>query len=510
MYTLSTEDVTDVKPACAKRKNASVVTWSSFIVAFALLVNPMPMLLDLLPDAIAYLLILFALRRAVGEIDVFNDFKKTTLKLLGISAAKIPVFFVMLNIWGGDSRQRSIVAVFTLAFSIIDFLFLRTWTHDLFDATARYGQRYNCHAALGVTGKSYRISPEKLELMTLIFFAMRSILSCLPEMTLVPMAEASITRAFDWNSLYPICALLAAGVVLIFGIIWCCYIIAYLSRIAKDKAASARMLADMTLGSRVERENDYRLIRITTYFLLGAVLLQADLLFDHVNYVPDVLSALLFFAAGYALFSLLGHGRITYILPLVYAVVSLAYTAFYTRFYRAYDDADLANRAEGALGAYIPVAVTSALSGLLLITCTVLLLLSLRKTVGRYTGITQGGLTARYIDERVRHAPPAEEEALRGAYGVIAAKTRHELNIKLIVFTALGSLTAVAAMTKDLLMLVAPTPMSGLRQDPDFFTLFVYGWTGTILWICVGVWLVFTIHLCSRIRREAELNLIEE
>ncbi len=511
MNTMQPVGVNHARPE-KKRKAPSVVTWGGFIIAFLLLANPMPMLFDFLPDAIAYLFILIALRRAVGEIDVFNDFKKTTVKLFALTAAKIPAFFVMLNIWGGDARQRSIVAVFTLSFSIFECLFLRTWVRDLFDATARYGQRYHCNAALAECGHSYRLAPEKLEHMTLLFFLVRSILSCLPEMTLVPIpgAGGTVNATFNWNSLYPVCALAAAVVVLIFGILWCCYIIAYISRIARDKEASARMRADITLGSRAERENDFRLIRVAAYFLIGAVALQIDLLLDDVNYLPDVLSALLFFAAGYTLFSLLGHFRAAYILPLVYAGVALAYVFFQFRFYQSFDNTSLANRAEGALAAYIPIAVTGVLSGMLLIATCVLLTFVLAETIRRYTGITQGGLTARYIDERLRHSPPAEEETLRGAYGVIAAKVRRELTIKAIVLAALGGVTALCTTAKDLLMLVAPSPVTGRGQDMEFLTLFVYGWADTAIWVAVIAWLMFAVHFCSRMKKEAELNLIEE
>ncbi len=504
--------LTEVTPAPERKKRPPVITWGGFIVALFLLLNPMPMILDLLPDAIAYLLILFALRRAVGEIDVFNDFKKTTSKLLLVSAVKIPAFFLMLNVWGGDTRQRSIVAVFALAFSIVEFLFLRSWIRDLFDATARYGQKYDCHAALAECGDSYRLSPEKLERLTFIFFIVRAILSCLPEMTLVPLPADTATAdyVFNWNAMYPVCALVAAIAVMIFGVIWFCYISAYFKRIARDKEAAARMQADITRGSRAERENDFRLIRLATYFLLAGVILQIDLLFDNVNYLPDVLSALLFFAAGYSLYHLLGRHRIAYILPLIYAGTSLIYTIFYNRFYHLYGDAALAYRDDGALMAYVPVAVTGVLCGILLILSVLYLLFALRGTVKHYTGITQNGLTARHLDEKLRHTTPAEEEIIRGTYGVIAAKTRRELRIKTTIYAIIGCVVAAITMAKDLLMFIAPPPMSGKGQDPDFLTLFVYGGVDTAIWISVIIWTVFTAHLCTRIRKEAELNLIEE
>ncbi len=520
----------DSKTPLTRKKTSRVVTWGGFVIAFLILINPMPMLFDLLPDAFAFLIILYSLRRAVGEIDIFDDLKQSTRKLLILTACKIPAFFVMVFIWGGDSRERSIVAVFTLCFSIVEFIFLRTWTHDFFDATARFGQRYNCDAALSGRNtisdedseqlarrkrrSAHRVTPEKLELFTLIFFFLRSCLSCLPEMSLVPYYDNALNstteRFFNWNIMYPFLAILGSLAALVLGIIWVLYAIPYVRRISRDKAANLRMCDDITFGSRAERANDNRLIRAITFLLVGVVILQFDLVLDNVNYIPDILSALLLFAAGYSLHSLLGRHHGAYVLPISYAVSTLAYTVFQTIFYNKFNDEKLAEHAEGARLYFLPVALLGLVSSLLLIASCIYIFLALKDVVTRYTGLSIGGLTEKELNDRLRHVSAEESLSQRSAYTYMSEKTKRSLNKGLLAFTIIGSVVACLTAAADLIMFKAPPPMEGIGQDPGFMTLLCYGGIDSAVIVAVIVWLAMTLYIGSRIRREAELNLIEE
>ncbi len=485
-----------------------MVTWGCFIVAFLILVNPMPMLLDFIPDLFAYLLILFALRHTTGDLSIFADLKQVTGKLLILSAVKLPAFFLMMTIWAGDSRQRAIVAAFALTFAILEFAFLRSWTHELFDATARYGQKYNCDAALAASGRVFRMVPEKLERLTLIFFLVRSLLSCLPELILVPMQRPDATAAFNWNSLYPIFAIAGAVGTILFGIVWCCFIINHFFQISRDREANIRLSTDIAVDPLLSKRRDFFLINTSTVLFVIGIVLQFDLIFDNQNYLPDYLSAFFFLLAGCFLSTLLKRHRALWIVALTWGIFSVLQTIFYNRFYEDYNGDMLAEKVPEALTAHTLLTLFSALSCATLIAMCVLFCLAWRDVVARYTGIATGGMSETRMTSQMRGCDTEQAADIRKAYQAIGNATKRELNIKLIVATVIGCVSGVFAFLVDFLPRFTPleTPE---QRGPDPLTSFIYGWSNIIAWVITILWLALFIHIVARLRREAELNLID-
>ncbi len=498
-------------PASPLAKGGHVVSWGCIVVALIFLANPMPLLVDILPDAIGFALILFALRRAVGEINAFNDLRRPTQTLLFISLSKIPALVIMLSIWGGNSGERAILAVFTLVYSIMEFIYLRTWTHEFFDAMARYGQAYHCEAALSTTGHSYRISPETLERLTLIFVFVRSLLSCLPEIALVPLTEIDLsgTKIIKWNALYPILLILACFVLLIFGIIWACYIVAYVKRIAADKEAGKRIAARITVGSRAERQNSFRLISHTFLFLSIAILLQFDIVFDEVNYIPDTLSAIFFFLSALCLNRLIGKQIPLLLTTVGYGVASVAYYTTNALFYEDYTDAMISMYQEAA-DAHTRLLIVSGITSLIFIVMLILFALTLRQIIERYIGLVNGGLLYERMTEKMRHATDEEKKVLDHSYSAVEKAAKREMRIKLLICTVIGVIYAATAFLNDL----GARYTERVDASSDYTTGYTYlsrfGWLGAVLWLVGIAWFVLAMHFSSRMKEEAEINLIEE
>ncbi len=492
-------------------RDGKVVSWGCIIAALILLCNPMPMMIDIMPDAIAYALILFGLRRAVGEITVFKDVRKPANRLLAISLLKIPALFIMLSIWGGDSSERVILAVFTFVFSIADFICLRSFTEEFFAATARYGQVYDCPAALSVGGRSFCISPEGLEKLTLIFFTVRSVLSCLPEFTLVPVDDDGLSGevAIRWSSLYAPAVLLSCLVLIIFGIIWACYIVGYIRRVASDKDAEARIASCITVGSRAARLNSFRLISLAmTFFTVGA-LLQFDIVLDGINYIPDLISAVALFLSALCLHHLLGRQIPLMVITCIYGTSTVLYYIFYTMFYQEYNNGMILTSLEAA-NAHTLLLAFSALSSALFIAMLILFFFAIRSVTKQYTGVVNGGLLHERMVNQSMHATPEENHAIEHSYGTIEKATKRELNIKLIIMAALGGLYALLVFLDDFSSRFTETVGASPDYTPGYTYTAQYAWVGIIMWIIGALWFCFILHLTSRIKQEAEINLIDE
>ena len=117
-----------------QKKPKWVLSYTLLGIACICFINPMPLLLDLIPDVIGYLVMIYAISKIANMVGEFDQVKDTLSKLALITALKIPAFFIMTAIWGGDITQRSIVAVFTLVISVVECCFLIPLIHELFVA----------------------------------------------------------------------------------------------------------------------------------------------------------------------------------------------------------------------------------------------------------------------------------------------------------------------------------------------------------------------------------------
>ena len=467
-------------------KEKPVIGWGWILAACVMLMNPMPMLTDVLPDALGFLFLWLAFRRVSAAVPAFEDVQEAGKRMLLITALKIPAWVMMLVIWGGDARQRSIIAVFCLVFSILELCYLIPWIHRLFEAFDSLGEHWGCDAALSSGEGKFRMAPEKLEKFTIGFFSVRAVLSCLPEMALVPVYDNTVEYTVNWNALYVPFMIGASVLVLLCGIVWYLYFAAYLRRMARDTQTALR-LAEAAAAVPVKRKRMFSYLKAATLCYILAVLASFDFYINYVNYLPDVISALLFCGCGYCLWRILGGKRIVWILPLLYGGASLVHTVLFNLFFSRYSIGAI-ERVEAAESAYRGVLVSAGVGEALLAATVVVMFFALREVVDRYTGIPG-------VDERYIHTEQA---------------TRRELTRKSLFVAILGCLSAgvsffyefTLANTVD--VATDPAYTSGRLTIPklDWFPLVVYA---------VGVlWLILALHTFSRLRQEAEINLSDD
>lgn len=366
-------------------KQRSPLRLALWIAASVLLVNPMPMLFDPLPDALGFLLLWIALGRLSSRVPAFEDAREATKKIGIVTAIKIPAWIVMMAVFGGNLRERSIIAVFCLVFSILELCYLVPWIRRLFEAFYQLGERHDCAAAIepASVGHRLRLPPERLETLTLVFFSVRAALSCLPEMTLVPVYDSAEEYAHNWNRLYVPLAIAAAVIVLAFGLVWLVHWIAYLRRVSADASRSH----DFTcVEAPATGRREAALLRAASILYVLGVVLTADLYVERINYLSDAWAALAFFACGICLQRLLRRGAAAWIAPIVYGAAGVTHTVLWTRFFRAYSIGAI-ERVEKATEAYRAVLLTSAVCEVFLAVTAVVLFIALRRVVGRYTGI---------------------------------------------------------------------------------------------------------------------------
>lgn len=455
-------------------KRRPIVRFGLVIAAAVTLCNPSPMYFDILPDVVGFLFLWLAFRRIAELVPAFEDERAAGNKLLLITALKIPAWLVMMTVWGGDARQRSLIAVVCFSSAILELCYLIPWIHRLFEGFYRLGEQYDCEAAITVSGHRLRMAPEKLETLTVVFFSVRAALSCLPEMTLVPVYDSAEEYAVNWNRLYIPCAVAAAILVLAFGTVWVCYFSAYVRRVERDVAVCETLHAlDAATPCRY-RQVPARL-RYASFLYLAGVLLSVDVYADGVNYLPDILSALAFAACGYELWRIRGRGRVTWILPLVYGAATLAHTVLWTRFFRIYSIGAI-DRLEAAARDYRAVLGASAACQALAIGLSVVLFLSLLDVMRRYAG-----------------KPAADGHFLRADMASRRALTR-DLSVNL----ALSCLSCGVSFFYELSL----SETVDVITDHSYLSVPRFSWSLLALWVATAAWFIAALRFFHHLREE--------
>ena len=100
-------------------KRRSLARFGLVVAAAVILSNPSPMYFDILPDALGFFFLWLAFRRLAELVPAFDDVREAGNKLLLITTLRIPAWFAMMTIWGGDASQRALIAVFCFVSSIL-------------------------------------------------------------------------------------------------------------------------------------------------------------------------------------------------------------------------------------------------------------------------------------------------------------------------------------------------------------------------------------------------------
>lgn len=435
------------------------------VAATVFLMNPAPMLVDVLPDVFAYLFILIALRRVSRIWGAFDEASRGAFRLMVVSVAKIPALLLMFMIWGGDTRQSAIVPSLTLTFAILELVYLLPAIRRLFEAFDR----------LRTDGGDTAEGQGSLEKLTLAFFIFRAIMGTLPEMCLVPYQDS--TGGFPITIVYPIFAALAAILVMVFGACWGVRVIRALRRLdhREETQAVLRTLWEQNAPQPGGGERTFRLLRLASFFWIAGIFCTLDLYFDGINYLPDLLAAGAFFVAGYVVSGAMGAGKATCIATVVYGLFTTAESVL------EYQCVRIVTEEETLRILKMTFLAVSFVSEALLVLLCILFCRQLYRIADRF-------LVRR--DRQSDH---------------LAEMTRGEIKHKSFLCTVFGILMAVVSFVyrlTDLDCVMVPG-RNGWVALPRL------DWFWQAVWAAGLVWLAFSLHTLSRFRDEIEPALTD-
>ena len=350
-----------------KNKKARGDFWIFLSLFF--LINPSVQVVDVLPDFIAYFIIVNRLSYATERAPYFAEAKNVFSRLLLLSLLKIPAFFVIVFARSGNVGDTDIYALFAFSFAVIEAILSVSAVYYLFEAAFYLGQRTDAICLIRpfyINKKQTRtLSPEALRRLVYTFAIYKCAAYGLPELLLLTktVTAEELVNYFNITKLYPYTILLAIFSVIIFGFIVLRRVYAYYKN-ALAEADLKSALNSLISGESKERlESNARIKDIAT--TLSIVSLASFFVFEIrldnfslVNILPHLVMGVMLLFAAHRLEKQVGKCLGVKISLAVFIVISAAEWFLEVGFLSEYSFSLLAT-SRTARNEFIPIIVVS-------------------------------------------------------------------------------------------------------------------------------------------------------
>lgn len=317
-----------------KRRNV----YPLITVSLFLLFNPAFNILDILPDCIAYFLLILAIGKTTESVPYLYECKSALVKLAMITAFKIPAFSIM---YSNMASGKDIMPLFTLTFVTVELILLYSAVQNGYRALSYIGERTDCssvRAPFPMNRKSTS-TPEALRVTMLVFFAIKGILNVLPEFLLLTPENAFIRRRM--TEAYPAVLVISMLTVTVMGIIWIRHTLKYVKAIRKAGDIGAA-IDSLTVKYTPEEEDKNNIVK-KLLASLNALAISSFFIFDislsdygGYNILPHFIYGIILFIAIYSIATTKLVRGLSIISSAAFIAVSLVGYFSTARFYQTY------------------------------------------------------------------------------------------------------------------------------------------------------------------------------
>ncbi len=319
------------------------------ILSLAFLFNPNVNMIDILPDFVAYLILLRCMGLAPDIIPYLEECKDALRKLAILSIVKIPAMLIMFsNMYSG----RDIVPLFTLSFSVIELIFLYSAISNGFKGLFYIGERTSASGLIEPVeiyeyhGNKKELTTDKIKNFTYAFVTAKALFNVLPEFCLLTVSSSTLRKLL--TSIYPILLSISVAIVFIIALIWLVIAVKYLKSIRRcaDIKSEIMKLADAEKLESIKSKAKLKK-RISALSLLAiSSIFTFDLTFSNlgnVNILPHFIFGILILSSILCMTDNKRRQTVSIILGGVYIIFALAAYISKISFFDNYDYIDLYN-----------------------------------------------------------------------------------------------------------------------------------------------------------------------
>ena len=389
-----------------KIKKSSGIGIGYLIASTVFLFNPNISVIDILPDFIGYLLFALGLSKISDIMPRFSEVREGFIKLVWISLAKffsIVILFIM-----PFGEQATFGLVLTVSFAVIDLIYLIPAWNGFFEGIIYTGTRYDSRAVF-YSKNGRKTLTESLKSFTLVFFILKEILVIMPEFTSLSSYESLGYVDYyilDIHHFQPYFRLLASIVIIIIGLVWLCKMISYLRRLSADKPFISSLMA--VYENEILPDTDLftrRRIKAALLTLCFAFGFGVDFYIYDVNFIPDVISAILFIFGFALLYKHVKSSLSAICAGAVYGLISLLQSVNTIIFFDNFDITHIDKDYDVYL-AYTKVCIGALIESVALVVFIIFVFAALRSLVKDHTGYVvenkSSAHSVRYVNEEKR------------------------------------------------------------------------------------------------------------
>ena len=398
------------------------------------LFDPFISIVDLLPDAVGYLLFLPAFYCLADMDERIADAVKGIRYLMLIGIARV-VALLMAFGYVSPTEQPVFILLALFTLGVLNCIVLIPMWKNLCGGLLYLGSRNDAVTMFDRRGafgrKRARSAVERYTIFSIVYFVLREILAILPEVSVLTSEQGGVEMdsALSYYDFVGLFRLAGSFVAFVLGVIWLVMTVRLICKLKSDKPFMAR-LTEKYRTEVLTRHDLFakRAVKNSLLFLIVAAVLSIDLYLDGVNVLPDTLSAVFLLLSVLALRRYASEGKnLPALLSTVgYALFAgLAWLLQVTGYFKRDDVLDIHRRAETYTRWQITVVVQ-----LLALVCFLLsvffILRSLYRLVKRYTGVRSFGVLGTQNAEHTEaiHAVIRKKIIAAGVLsGLVAAST---------------------------------------------------------------------------------------
>ncbi len=259
---------------------------TAIVAGLIFLFNPHINIIDIMPDAIGYGLILYGILRLSHVNVAMNEAASRFKKLFILSLGKLPCLYVYALI---SSEEQLWILLLSLAFGAAEAVIGFLAFSSLFGALDGLSDSLRDE---NVTGKLPTV-----RLFTLIFVILKPLMAILPDLTLLAddrygvVTDNGIQSLKGYRGIFNVIAFV---LVLIVGIVWMVTAIRYFRSIRKDAAFMEEISEKIASYEREDTCRHFRYLITTLGFFIYAVFFCFELKIEGYSLLPPMINAALF------------------------------------------------------------------------------------------------------------------------------------------------------------------------------------------------------------------------
>lgn len=343
------------------------------ILSLVFLFNPNINIIDILPDFVAYAILVLVIGHLSESVPYLAECKEALIKLTLVTLIKVPAFVIM---YSNMKYGSDIIPLFTLSFAVLECIFIFSAVKNLSLAVSYLGERTDCRAARDPFPVSKRKSMplEVFEKLTVTVFFVKATLNVLPEIMLLTGEDFVLKRKL--MDLYPTMLIISVLASLAVMSIWLSFAVKCVKGIRRkgDFGEALRTVESyVTPGISDSEKLKKRLLEALNLLALSSIFIF-DLSFQNTNgqnILPHFIYGIVLFCS---VINLTDNKRCRVLLisfTAGFSVSAIVNQALASRFFDRYQYIDL-SYSRIARAEYMPIKITAVFETAFVIAMTVI------------------------------------------------------------------------------------------------------------------------------------------